>query len=309
VTIYFIRAVDCGRIKIGYTDAPTPDARLNGMRTGCPSELEILAFCPGPQEREQELHSILGRDNVRGEWFKPTKRVLSLVGYAKQFGTTDGWFTDLDPLKVALKRGGVRERHVAELDSIWSLVLKEPPEERRCLREGQSFEEIIARHWAPIAISSKLAVVHQCSGRAFGFCVETSWVDRFTDRPADVSRGATATAAEIAAADHNDLAVAAIWIQAALRHCLGRRQDLITGQIPEAPWLAREAERIHAVDYHAKVTETLPMDIGIPFRSVVSAAEFVTQVALVQAATSARFAIVADYTVGAYEPIESTRAA
>lgn len=308
VTIYFIRAVDCGRIKIGYTEAETPDARLNGMRTGCPSELEVVLFCPGPQEREQEIHRMLRREHVRGEWFLPSERVLSLIGYAKEFNTTDGWHNNLDPLEVAL-RGGGAQRTPIELDNIWTLVRRNPPEEQRGIRKGQSFEELVADNWRPIAIGQDLAVTRYCSGRRYGCDLETKWVDRVTERAAFVSRGVAETALEIAAADRDELAVAAVWVQAALRHCLGRRQDLIVGQIPEAEWLEGEAAKVRPVNYHQRTTETLPIDMALPFRAVLSAAEFIRHVALVQAATAARIAIMADYTVWAFEELEKSRAA
>lgn len=67
-------------MKIGW--ALTPSDRLDSFQTGNPVELRMLAFGPGSQEDEVELHSKFARSRIRGEWFRPTKAVLAA---AKQY--------------------------------------------------------------------------------------------------------------------------------------------------------------------------------------------------------------------------------
>lgn len=308
MTIYFIRAVDCGRIKIGYTDGDTPAMRLNGMRTGNPSELEVLTFCPGEMAREQELHGMLRTENVRGEWFTPSDRVASLVGYVQQFKTTEGWFPTISPIEISLG-GFPRERQAVELDNIWRLVQLTPPEKRRLTNERAPFNELVERFWTPFVIPARLAVEHQFSGRPWGSYTETMWIDRFSATKPYLSRGAHATAGFIAAIDHDPVAVAAVWIQAALRDCAGKDEFGIPKLFPEASWLAEQAESVHRITYHHAVSETLPIGVVLPRRAVISASEFIRLTALTQAATAARYLALVDYVNGAYSSAERKNAA
>ena len=70
--IYFLRAVGTNFVKVGFTATPV-EARLNGLQTGCPFELQVEAVIPGTLQHEQQLLAFLRRNrlqaHVRGEWF------------------------------------------------------------------------------------------------------------------------------------------------------------------------------------------------------------------------------------------------
>ena len=69
--IYAIKAVGTPYIKFGYTTYDVRQ-RLGLLQTGCPHDLELLAFCKGSKADEANIHSRLLRANCRhrGEWFK-----------------------------------------------------------------------------------------------------------------------------------------------------------------------------------------------------------------------------------------------
>lgn len=69
--IYAIRAVGTPYIKFGYTGDRDPQNRLDGMQTGCPFELKLVAWAPGERMAEQWIHLRLKRAQAhhRGEWF------------------------------------------------------------------------------------------------------------------------------------------------------------------------------------------------------------------------------------------------
>lgn len=74
--IYFIQA-ESGAIKIGY--GKNPYARLRAFRTSSRERLELRAFRPGTKADEAALHRQFSQFRIRGEWFRPVKRVLNLV--------------------------------------------------------------------------------------------------------------------------------------------------------------------------------------------------------------------------------------
>ena len=70
MAIYFIRAVESNRVKIGYT-AGNPHKRLRAMQTGCPEKLKVEFFFreAGP-DQESYFHDMFKEQRVRGEWFR-----------------------------------------------------------------------------------------------------------------------------------------------------------------------------------------------------------------------------------------------
>ncbi len=97
MTVYVIQS-DCGRFKIGYTAALTPRGRLSELQVGSPRALTCLAYGTGSRDTEQMLHLRLAPERLHGEWFRPSKRLDSLVAYIKEFGSAEGWdFADEHP--------------------------------------------------------------------------------------------------------------------------------------------------------------------------------------------------------------------
>lgn len=76
--VYFIQAVESGRIKIGYS-SNSGKRRLAEMSTGSPEQLEVLGEVPGDVAFERELHRRLRHSRLHGEWFELTPEVLEVL--------------------------------------------------------------------------------------------------------------------------------------------------------------------------------------------------------------------------------------
>ncbi len=73
--IYFVQSGRKGPVKIGVTDNLV--ARINDLQVAHHSELFLLASGPGDEEKERRIHACLAEDRIRGEWFRPSARVLA----------------------------------------------------------------------------------------------------------------------------------------------------------------------------------------------------------------------------------------
>ena len=83
--IYAIRAVGTQYVKIGYTDHWDAKVRLDTLQTGCPYDLELVAFGLGSKASEKRLHRYLtiARRHHKGEWFKWSQEVERVVAWIK----------------------------------------------------------------------------------------------------------------------------------------------------------------------------------------------------------------------------------
>lgn len=75
--IYFIQGQCGGAIKIGYSLSPS--ARLRTLQTGYPDTLRILLLIPGNESTEQMLHRQFEEMRLKGEWFRPDKRLTDKI--------------------------------------------------------------------------------------------------------------------------------------------------------------------------------------------------------------------------------------
>lgn len=75
--VYFIRAVQTGRIKIGFS--LDPSRRLRELEFGCPEDLELITQIPGSFFRERGLHKRFAVHRARGEWFEPAPELLDYI--------------------------------------------------------------------------------------------------------------------------------------------------------------------------------------------------------------------------------------
>lgn len=76
--IYFIQSSCPNRfIKIG--TATNVRERLNGLRTGIPYRLKLLATMGGDSKEEKRLHEQFAALNYRGEWFRPGDKLLTFI--------------------------------------------------------------------------------------------------------------------------------------------------------------------------------------------------------------------------------------
>lgn len=73
--VYFIQRREHGVIKIG--QARDVASRLRSLQTASPEPLHLLATSQRHDERE--LHSFFQRERLRGEWFRPSPRLLAFI--------------------------------------------------------------------------------------------------------------------------------------------------------------------------------------------------------------------------------------
>lgn len=67
-------------VKIGYTKFH-PQSRLNGLQTGSPICLELLAFIDGNTALERAFHDAFAELRWQGEWFLLERKLHDFLGY------------------------------------------------------------------------------------------------------------------------------------------------------------------------------------------------------------------------------------
>jgi hypothetical protein len=77
MSVYFITARDVGMVKIGC--AYDPLSRLRDIQVCCPVELKIEAVMKGFYQEEREFHARFAEHRVRGEWFRITPDIESIM--------------------------------------------------------------------------------------------------------------------------------------------------------------------------------------------------------------------------------------
>lgn len=80
--IYFVEAIGCERIKIGYSR--NVEGRLLEMQVDCPFDLELLVVTAGAKDIEPAVHDKFRGARVRGEWFEATAELRAFVGELRQ---------------------------------------------------------------------------------------------------------------------------------------------------------------------------------------------------------------------------------
>ena len=78
--IYFIQMGDDGPIKIGQTISGVK-SRLKTLKTNCPYKLNILYVHENTvyPMSEREIHGWFKEDRLEGEWFNPSKKLISFI--------------------------------------------------------------------------------------------------------------------------------------------------------------------------------------------------------------------------------------
>jgi hypothetical protein len=80
--VYFISDCnDVGPIKIGVAECV--DSRLEGLQTGSPVLLKVLATVPGGYAAERKLHRRFSATRLHGEWFERTPALLREIAAAR----------------------------------------------------------------------------------------------------------------------------------------------------------------------------------------------------------------------------------
>jgi hypothetical protein len=77
-TIYFLRRIDGGAIKIGYTSRRARD-RQSAAQTFHDADVLVLAEGAGDAALEACLHACFAHARRQGEWFEPVQELLELV--------------------------------------------------------------------------------------------------------------------------------------------------------------------------------------------------------------------------------------
>lgn len=72
--IYFIQAGDGGPVKIGF--AEDIRKRFCQLQIANHEELRLIGAMPGGLTHEHRLHEQFMEDHIRGEWFRPSERLL-----------------------------------------------------------------------------------------------------------------------------------------------------------------------------------------------------------------------------------------
>jgi T5orf172 domain len=78
--VYFIENTHDSLIKIG--KSRDPEKRLRSLQTGSGFALKLIArkFVPKMLEAEQRLHELFEKDQLEGEWFLPSSKLLKYIG-------------------------------------------------------------------------------------------------------------------------------------------------------------------------------------------------------------------------------------
>lgn len=77
-TIYFVRCIATGKIKIGFTGGVV-EKRFNDIQCMSPVELELLGTIGGTVANERELHLKFGDFRSHGEWFHENVFLLKFI--------------------------------------------------------------------------------------------------------------------------------------------------------------------------------------------------------------------------------------
>lgn len=78
-TLYFIQEGDAGAVKIGWTNKPIAK-RLSSLQTGNSTQLHLRGLIDGlDKSAERRWHVRFRGDWLRGEWFKPSPRLLAAI--------------------------------------------------------------------------------------------------------------------------------------------------------------------------------------------------------------------------------------
>ena len=75
-SVYFVQDED-GFIKIGYSE--NVKKRLAHLQTSSRQKLSLIGSVNGDKNLESLFHRVFRDERVRGEWFRPSKRLLSFI--------------------------------------------------------------------------------------------------------------------------------------------------------------------------------------------------------------------------------------
>lgn len=86
---YAIRSVAGGPIKLGR--ATNVESRLASIQIGHPERLELVVAVRERDVTESQMHQAFAAERIRGEWFSPSPRLLSLLREVSAY-RGPGWY-------------------------------------------------------------------------------------------------------------------------------------------------------------------------------------------------------------------------
>ena len=86
--IYFIQNTTDQLIKIGYAKTSVND-RMKTLQCGNPSKLVLLLAMDGDLHYEAACHKLFKSLRVRGEWFRPGKKLMDRIDELRKSVTLD----------------------------------------------------------------------------------------------------------------------------------------------------------------------------------------------------------------------------
>lgn len=75
--VYFIQCAPFGPVKIG--SSANPANRIRDIQTASPHELRLLCVAVGSERDEKALHAVFAQERIRGEWFRPSERLMNEI--------------------------------------------------------------------------------------------------------------------------------------------------------------------------------------------------------------------------------------
>lgn len=84
--IYFIRAIESGKVKIGFSTQR--QKRFSAIMTECPEPVELLVTMRGTIEDEHALHIRFALHRHIGEWFRPAPELLAYIDEVRRAPTS-----------------------------------------------------------------------------------------------------------------------------------------------------------------------------------------------------------------------------
>lgn len=75
--VYFLQDKSTGYIKIGFSTQL--EKRIKALGTGLPEKPELLARIKAYAHEEARYHTMFCGDRIRGEWFKPSVRIMNYI--------------------------------------------------------------------------------------------------------------------------------------------------------------------------------------------------------------------------------------
>jgi hypothetical protein len=75
--VYFLAAGAADIVKIGFTT--NLDGRIRSLKTGSPTDVEVLLAITGTMTTERELHKRFAADRLRGEWFRRSAPIEAFI--------------------------------------------------------------------------------------------------------------------------------------------------------------------------------------------------------------------------------------